>query len=260
MAAEKILPKYAGPAINLSSEKMTQAEIRARFNEEVAIAYSQRKPVWLPDYDRSLTLVTKMLEPTFAGKKSVRVLDLGAGTGNLSRRILQAFKNCHVTLVDFSQNMLNEAPIVLAAFLGRYEIKQEDFWEMELLADSYDAVISSFALHHGRGEAVYQRLYKNIFRWLKTPGAFICCDVVDGDTAELAALNMAGWRRYLSGKISPTDIERMFSNYKREDSPISLRKHMSCLSEAGFTKADVLWKRFNFAVYTGIKEPSLFLH
>jgi hypothetical protein len=47
----------------------------------------------------------------------------------------------------------------------------------------------------------------------------------------------------------------MFSNYRREDSPISIRKHLSSLGEAGFAKADVLWKRFNFAVYAGVKEP-----
>jgi tRNA (cmo5U34)-methyltransferase len=255
MIVEKVIPKYVGPDISLIDRKMTQDEIRLRFNAEVAAAYSQRKPVWLPEYDRALALVAGVLEPYLASKKSVSILDLGAGTGNLSRRVLRAFKNSRITLVDFSQNMLSEVPNVLVAFPGRYETQQADFWEMDFPAERFDAVISSFALHHGRGEAVYQELYKKINRWLKTPGVFVCCDVVEGDTPELAALNLTCWRRYLTGKISQADVERMFSNYRREDSPISIRKHLSSLGEAGFAKADVLWKRFNFAVYAGVKEP-----
>ena len=255
MVVEKVIPNYIGPDIGLTGRKMTQDEIRARFNAEVAAAYSQRKPVWLPEYDRSMQMVTKVLEPYLAMKKTTSILDLGAGTGNLSCRVLRAFKNSRVTLVDFSQNMLSEVPDVLAAFPGRYEVRLADFWEMDFPDESFDAVISSFALHHGRGEAVYQGMYKKINRWLKSPGIFVCCDVVDGDTPELAALNLTSWRKYLAGKISPADVERMLSNYQREDSPISIRKHLFYLNEAGFTKADVLWKRFNFAVYTGVKEP-----
>ena len=254
MIVQKVIPRYVGPDTSSLGRKMTQDEIRVRFDAEVAAAYSQRKPVWLPEYDRVLGLAVKALEPFFATKETVNVLDLGAGTGNLSRRILRAFKNSHLTLVDFSQNMLNEVPNVLAAFPGRYEVRQADFWEADFPAGQFDAVVSSFALHHGRGDAVYQSLYQKINRWLKSPGVFVCCDVVDGDTPDLTARNMAGWRQYLTGRLSQADIERMFSNYRREDSPISLRKHLSFLIEAGFGKADILWKRFNFAVYIGIKE------
>jgi tRNA (cmo5U34)-methyltransferase len=256
MAIAKSLPKYAGPEISLSRRKMTQAEIQARFNAEVAAAYSQRRPVWLPEYESALTLVARTLRPYVASKREARILDLGAGTGNLSRRILQGFPDCHVSLVDFSENMLNEVPDVLADFPGRYTIRQADFWKMKIPAGSFDAVISSFALHHGRGDAVYQKLYKTIYHWLVDGGVFVCCDVVDGDTPELTRLNLAGWRHYLDGKLSKTDVERMFSNYRREDSPISLRKHLSFLEKAGFSNADILWKRFNFAVYMASKKSS----
>jgi tRNA (cmo5U34)-methyltransferase len=253
MTTAWVLPKYVGPEISTVDRKMTQEEVRARFNAEVAEAYSQRKPVWLPEYDRVLGLVAKVLSPYLASKPVANVLDLGAGTGNLSRRILRSFRNSHMTLMDFSQNMLDEAPNVLMDFPGRYDVRQTDFWQAEFPAGRYDAVVSSFALHHGRGEAVYQALYQKIYRWLKSSGIFVCCDVVEGDTPEIAALNENGWRKYLTRRISATDVERMFSNYRREDSPISLRKHLSFLEEAGFGKADVLWKRFNFAVYVGVK-------
>src|SRR5512143_3620791 len=91
MVVEKILPKYVGPAASKFSGKMTQEQIRERFNAETAAAYSQRKPVWMPEYASSLGLVAKVLRPHLACMKAPRVLDLGAGTGNLSRKVLEAF-------------------------------------------------------------------------------------------------------------------------------------------------------------------------
>ncbi len=253
MVAENILPKHARSAASKFTGKMTQEQIRERFNAEVAAAYSQRKPVWLPEYAGSLSLMTKALKPCVASVKSPRILDLGAGTGNLSRTVLEAFTTSQVTLVDFSENMLAEVPNVLAAFPGRYAMCQADFWQVEFPRGSFEAVVSSFALHHGRGETVYQKLYKKVYSWLKPGGVFACCDVVEGDTPEVDALNIAGWRRYLSKTLSTAEAKGMLSHYRREDSPISLRKHLTLLEKAGFSSMDILWKRFNFAVYMAVK-------
>ena len=251
MAVRHSLPKYVGPDTCLLDRKMTQEEIKARFDAETAAVYSQRKPLWLPEHDYAMNLVLKALEPCLAS--SARVLDLGAGTGNLSRRILKAFKDCHVTLVDFSQNMLSEAPRVLAGFEGRYETVLQDFWGAEFPEAGYHGVVASFAIHHGRGEAVYLDLYHKIYQWLKSPGVFVCCDVVEGDTPALAEMNEEGWRQFLRKRFPAEEVERILSNYHREDSPLSLKQHLSLLTLAGFVSADVLWKRFNFGVYVGIK-------
>ena len=147
--------------------------------------------------------------------------------------------------------MLNEAPRVLAGFDGRYRIMLQDFWSAEFPEAGYDGVVASFALHHGRGEAVYRDLYRKIYRWLKSPGVFVCCDVVEGDTPALAEMNEAGWRQFLRKRFPAEEIERILSNYHREDSPLSLQQHLSLLTRAGFASADVLWKRFNLACTSG---------
>jgi len=247
------LPRYVGPDVSDDGRKMTQEEIRARFDAESAAVYSRGRGLpWLPEHAAVMRLLIEVLRAYLPAR--ARVLDLGAGTGNLARRILCAFPDAHVTLVDFSQNMLGEAPRVLRAFRGRYETVLADFWQAQFPEAAYDAVVSSFALHHGRGAGVYGDLYRRIRGWLKTPGVFLCCDVVEGDMPALAQLNEAGWRGFLVQKrFTAEDIERIFSNYRREDSPLSLRQHLALLERAGFTAADVLWKRFNFAVYVGVK-------
>ena len=250
--AARCLPRYVGPEVSVPGRKMTQEEIKARFDAETAAAYNQRKLAWCPGYEQGMGLVLDALKLYLP--PSASVLDLGAGTGNLSRRVLQAFQDCHVTLVDFSRNMLAEVPQVLAGFEGRYETRQQDLWSARFSDATYDAVVASFALHHGRGEAVYQQLYQDIFKWLRVPGIFVCYDVIDGDTRSVSDLNEAGWRQFLqSEKFSSADIERIFANYYREDSPLSLKQHLALLTGAGFDVADVLWKQFNFGVYVGAK-------
>lgn len=248
----KGLPRYVGPEVSADGRKMTQEEIKARFDAESAAVYSRGRGLpWLPEHAAVMDLLVETLRAYLPAR--ARVLDLGAGTGNLARRILRAFPDAHVTLVDFSPNMLGEAPRVLKGFRGRYETVLADFWQAQFPAAAYDAVVSSFALHHGRGAEVYGDLYCKIHGWLKTPGIFLCCDVVEGDAPELARLNEAGWRGFLQRRrFAAKDIERIFSNYRREDSPVSLRQHLALLERAGFSAADVVWKRFNFAVYVGM--------
>lgn len=54
--------------------------------------------------------------------------------------------------------------------------------------------------------------------------------------------------------FSDEDIKKIFSNYHREDSPISIKRHLALLTQVGFTSVDVLWKIYNFSVYVGVKE------
>jgi tRNA (cmo5U34)-methyltransferase len=249
-----VLPKYIGPDTSTLDRKMSNEEIKARFDAETAAVYSQRQPLWLPEFGYAVRLILAAIKPYLASKRPASMLDLGAGTGNLSRRVLGAFKNSHVTLVDFSPNMLAEVPNVLSAYDGRYEIRMADFWQVNFPAATFDAIVTSFALHHGRGEAVYLELYRKACRWLKSEGVFACCDVIEGDVQYISEINEAGWRRFLQRRnFTGEEIERIFSNYHREDSPLSLRQHLALLVEAGFSSADVLWKRFNFAMYVGLK-------
>lgn len=186
------------------------------------------------------------------------ILDLGAGTGNLSRTVLEALPEVKIALMDFSENMLSEVPNVLTDFPGRYEILRDDFIEADFGVERYAAVISSFAIHHCRGEAEYSRLYGRLFKALQPGGIFVCCDVVAGADEVLTQLNEDGWRSLLRNEnLSEKDIERILANYHIEDSPLDLGSHLRLLKEAGFSIVDVVWKRINFAVYTAIRAQEI---
>jgi tRNA (cmo5U34)-methyltransferase len=246
---DKELPKYAGP--KPTSRLLTTEEIKGRFDKETASVYSQQDPVFLPDYAVTFDLLVDCVMD--GGKRKMAVLDLGAGTGNLALRLLRKKKDCFITLVDFSQNMLNAVPKVLKKFKNSYEIIGDDFNNVEFKAASFDAIISSFALHHLRGKKAYTGLYRKIYAWLKPGGSFACVDVVNGFNTSWTKLNEDGWRNYLRGHFDEEKIEQIFANYRSEDSPMSLPEHLSSLDKAGFNQVDILWKRYNFALYCAKK-------
>lgn len=249
---ERITPRYIGPDTSKRTEKMTRAEIQGRFDKEVAALYSQRDPVWLPEFRQMFALVPELLRPHL--KADSVILDVGAGTGNLSRTVLESIPGVKCVLMDFSANMLSAVPLVLAPFAGRFETLVADFIDADYGAARYDAVISSFAIHHCRGSAEYGALYQKLANALKPGGIFVCCDVVAGADDTLSLLNESGWRAFLKEQgLEAAEVERILSNYHVEDSPLDLPSHLQLLKEAGFTTGDVVWKRSNFAVYVGIK-------
>ncbi len=246
------IPKYVGPEKSNKQNQMTKDEIKNRFDSETASLYSQRAPSWLPEVDFSFSLIQKTLEPFLT--KNSRIADLGAGTGNLSRTIFEAYPNVKIDLIDFSENMLSEVKNVLSKFKGKYKTITEDIFKYKLKCNTYNAVVSSFAIHHAREEKVYKNLYQNIFNSLTDSGIFICCDVIEGDNDYLSSLNEKDWSTFLSNQgFEKDEIGKILDGYHREDSPIPMNNHFNLLKDVGFKSVDVLWKKYNFGIYVGIK-------
>ncbi|MFW9915723.1 MAG: class I SAM-dependent methyltransferase [Candidatus Thorarchaeota archaeon] len=226
---------------------LTREEIKARFEAENPQTYSKYHPIFAPEYDFAFSLLLDAITPYIPQK--ARILDLGAGTGYLSLQILSRFPHVHATLLDFSPNMLSAVDDVLTDYTGHYSVVCKDFWETTLDHESFHAVVSSFAIHHARGHDEYRSLYERIYHALKPRGVFACLDLVASVTPAWSEVMELGWRSHLETCFDAAIIERTLRNYRIEDSPLSIPAHFACLSQAGFSITDVLWKIHNFALY-----------
>lgn len=235
--------------------KISPDQIKERFDSEDPAMYGTQIPKWFPDYSYVHDLILEVLRPCMVA--NAQILDLGGGTGRIAKLLLDAFPSCRIVIQDISANMLREVPNKLKSHPGRYECVEGDFFQesFELDQGRFDGIVSVHALHHGRDPEDYRNLYHRIHKWLKPGGCFVCLDNVAGDTLELAALGYADWAGMLSSEYDPESIRLIVETTIREDSPLSLREHLDLLGESGFSRTDVVWKKFIFGLYVGVKNP-----
>jgi tRNA (cmo5U34)-methyltransferase len=105
-----------------------------------------------------------------------RMLDLGVGTGETSRRCLKAHPAATLVAIDASRDMLETAARVLGERaelrLGRLEKPLPD--------GSFDLVVSAFAVHH-LGSMGKRDLFRRVAERLSPGGRFVMGDVVIPD-------------------------------------------------------------------------------
>ena len=125
----------------------------------------------LPVYDEIQLAVGEAA----AGGDARRILDLGAGTGETSRAVLEHHPTAALVLMDESPEMLAAARFVL----GDDQIGQAVVGDLlgPLPDGPFDLVVSALAIHHLRGGAK-RDLFFRLRPLLGPTGRFVMADVV----------------------------------------------------------------------------------
>ena len=177
----------------------------------------------LPLYDR----LQDELARAGSGTGVSRVLDLGAGTGETSRRCLDTHPSARVIAVDASPEMLELAAAVLG---DRAELRCARL-EDPLPRGSFDLVVSALAVHHldGPGKA---DLFARIWACLAPGGRFVIGDVIAPDAAV----------------SRPTPLDPSV------DKPDRLDDLLDWLAQAGL-EPEVRWAEEDLAVVAALRHP-----
>jgi tRNA (cmo5U34)-methyltransferase len=223
--------------------------IKKHFEEE-AEQYDSIIKNLVPYYHQMVEAIVNTIP--FEYSSDIEVLDLGCGTGTVSRAIKNAFPNAKLTCLDISDNMLRIAGSKLYDAPETAYISS-DFYNFSF-DKRYDAVVSSLALHHLTTKEDKLNFYKKIYSALNAGGILVNADVVLATTDTLQELYMKQWKSFMCSNIPESEVERKWiPQYYEEDRPVSLLEHFEMLKEAGFIGIDVIWKYYNGCVYTGKK-------
>ncbi len=182
-------------------------------------AYSDLIRREIPDYE---ALQNALVDASrVAGVRGI--LELGVGSGETTRRLLDAHPSARVVGVDSSADMLEAARTTLPA--GRISLRQARI-EDPLPAGPYDLVASALAVHHLDGAAKAD-LFERIAAVLRPGGRFVLADVVvPADHADAV-----------------TPIEDDY------DKPSAVEEQLRWLTAANLP-ARVAWSRRDLAVIT----------
>ena len=124
----------------------------------------------VPGYD---LLEDETVAATGEGARSV--LELGTGTGETARRVLDRHPDAHLIGIDASPGMVNTARTNLPSDRVTLRIAQ---LQDPLPDGPFDVVVSALAVHHleGSGKA---ELFRRVARTLQPGGRFVLADVVE---------------------------------------------------------------------------------
>lgn len=218
--------------------------------DAVATRYDRERAVLVPNIDLFYGAAAALLP--FAPDAPIRVLDLGAGTGLLTRIIATAFPQAHLTLVDIAPDMLEQAREHFRR-MGREAAFHVADYAAEPIEGGYEAVVSALSIHHLSHEAK-RGLFARIHGALRPGGVFINAEQVLGPTPALETAYDAAWEAHArragaSGEAIAAARQRM-SAY---DHCATVADQLGWMADAGFGEVDCWWKNGRFAVLSGRK-------
>jgi SAM-dependent methyltransferase len=205
---------------------------------EHALAYLQRADQ-VPHRAAGEAVLLEELPPA-----ARRVLDLGAGDGRLLALVLLARPAARGVALDFSPPMLARLRERFAAD-PRVEVVEHDLDDPLPDRGRFDAVVSSFAIHHLAHDRK-RRLYEEVWAVLEPGGVF-------GNLEHVASPTPQVHQRFLDA-MGITAEEEDPSNKL-----LDVETQLGWLRQIGFTDVDCHWKWRELALLVGSKPSTRFL-
>lgn len=225
---------------------MIHKDLKEKFDEN-AEHYDKIRKLIIPCFNDLYNITTELAN---SNKESPKILDLGAGTGLLTKYLLEKYPEAEFTLIDLSEEMLKIAENRFKCN-NNFKYIVADYSTYDL-ADSFDMVVSSLSIHHLEDEDK-NKLYKKVYNSLNQGGIFLNADQVIGSTPNIDKIYQKNWLQKIeennfSGPEKNTAIERM-----KFDNPATLENNLKWLTDCGFKDVDVYYKYYNFCIFYGRK-------
>jgi tRNA (cmo5U34)-methyltransferase len=167
-----------------------------------------------------------------------RILDLGTGDGRLLALVRERHPDTEAVAVDFSPAMLEAVRKKFATDPRVTVIEHNMDFPLPALGN-FDAVISSFAIHHLL-HARKRELYDEIFGRLNPGGVFCNLEHVASPTERLHE----EFLRRIGFTIQTEDPSNKL---------LDVEKQLGWLLEIGFVDVDCQWKWRELALLTGLR-------
>lgn len=175
------------------------------------------------------------------------IVELGAGTGNLSVLLRAMFPKGSLRLVDISDESLAACRRRFESD-ARTEFISADFRDLVFDNDSIDLLLSSISIHHLTA-IEKRRLFQRAFQWLRPGGVFSFCDQCAGRSPWVYQRHIDQWREQSEAAGASPDEWEMWMRHQRDhDHHDTLVDQLDWLREEGFADVDCTWRYLLWSV------------
>ena len=208
----------------------------------------------VPGYDDLFAIAGEMIP--FAADSAIDVLDLGAGTGLFSGKVVEKYPLGRFVLYDIAGKMLDVARERFSKDPDRFSYVVGDYRNLRDVG-SFDLVISSLSIHH-LDDKEKMELFGSIYEVLRGGGVFINIDLIKGPTPSLEKFYCNNWLEKWSR--AGASVEEIKSGSERRlafDREALLDDQLRWLREAGFADVDCVYRNFKMGLFYGVKSDKL---
>lgn len=236
---------------------------------DFAVGYDQAAAVVHPRYVEIQDAILGFLSPALAA--GGLVIDLGGGSGRLAERILDAYPQVQMLVLDQSEPFLALAERRLARFGSRVSCqlaRLQDSWA-DGLATKPMALVSMSAIHHLE-PAEKQRLYQQCCDVLAPGGVLLNGDEVRAEDETTYESHLTQWAGHMRQKMEagavPASfhaalvgwIERNVTRFGEpkksgDDCHETVAAQLDYFRAAGFAQCDAPWHKDLWAVLRAVK-------
>lgn len=208
--------------------------------------YESSRRLMIEPYDEFYGTTSGAL--ALARRPLARVLELGAGTGALTRLVRAAHPDVELVVCDGSGAMLAQARDTIA---GPVTFSVADLRD-PLPPGPFDAVVSAMAIHHLE-HADQRGLYARVFGVLSPGGIFVNGEVIGG----AGPVTIDAYQRWHHDSVRARGGRdhdwHAYLGRQQADRCASLAEHLDWLRECGFAEADCLFKQRLFGVLVALR-------
>lgn len=221
-------------------------DIREQFNLS-AKQYDQNRRNFIPCFDEFYIGSTDFIIDYIAQPN--HILDLGAGTGLLSRIWSEKLPKSEFTLTDIAEDMLSVAK---ERFKNNMNVNFSigDYTE-EFPKGDFDAVISGLSIHHIDDDKK-RGLFSKIYSILSSGGIFVNYDQFCADDKSIDEAYEKYWINFIRNSGAPESEIEKAGKRRKLDKECSAREEIEMLGDAGLIP-ECIYKNKKFAVLLAVK-------
>jgi tRNA (cmo5U34)-methyltransferase len=226
---------------------MELEKIADRF-DSVAKNYDEQRRFFIPCFDDFYGTSTGFLSQIIENPKSL--LDLGAGTGLLTKYLFEKYPNASFTLVDIAEQMIE---VARKRFDDQNNFKFLISNYSECLPEGeFDLIASALSIHHITDQQKLN-LYSMIYQKLPQDGCFINLDQFNATSELMNRHYVKWWHNFIDGHIKDEKERELYLKRRELDKEDTIEATIQKLRTIGFRHVDCIYSFMKFGVIVAIK-------
>ncbi len=221
---------------------MNIEQIAERFGR-VAKEYDEQRKLFIPCFDDYYGLSVSFLKRT---RNDIRtILDLGAGTGLLTKRLYDEYPDASYTLVDISEQMLEVARQRFSG-LKNFNYSILDY-SKDLPHGKFDLIASALSFHHIENDDKLL-LYSNIYDTLEDNGCLLNLDQFNASSEKMNEAYNTYWYEYINKSGIALENKSSWLKRRELDRENTIDETKQLLTKVGFRNVECIYSYLKFGV------------